>query len=122
MKVNIALKTKFAVKTDCIPNPEINANDKNITDTLVAAKKELGTVEEEKKQAEKAAAACKCPENAKLAGIFLEASTHADGFKKAAYKKVAYAIQNLNFIFGSEGTATGTHRARVQWPRERGRR
>jgi len=84
-----------------------NANDKNITDTLVAAKKELGTVEEEKKQAEKAAAACKCPENAKLAGIFLEASTHADGFKKAAYKKVAYAIQNLNFIFGSEGTATG---------------
>ena len=30
MKVNIALKTKFAVKTDCIPNPEINANDKNI--------------------------------------------------------------------------------------------
>ena len=30
MKVNIVLKIKLAVKTDCIEKPDTKANDKNI--------------------------------------------------------------------------------------------
>jgi len=84
-----------------------NANNRKITETLVAAKKQYGTHQEAKEKAASAMAACKCPENAKLAGYFLQASTHAESFKKAAYKKVQFAIQNLDFVFGSEGTPTG---------------
>ena len=84
-----------------------NANDKKIIETLVAAKKKFGTVQEQKEKSKKASAQCKRPENAKLASIFLEASEHAEGFKKSALRKVSFAISKLDFVFGSSGTPTG---------------
>ena len=84
-----------------------NANDKKIIETLVAAKKKFGTVQEQKEKSKKASAQCKRPENAKLASIFLEASEHEEGFKKSALRKVSFAISKLDFVFGSSGTPTG---------------
>ena len=84
-----------------------NANDKKIVETLVAAKKKFGTVQEQKEKSKKASAQCKRPENAKLASIFLEASEHEEGFKKSALRKVSFAISKLDFVFGSNGTPTG---------------